>query len=132
MALGRMRQAFLWRSAIAGAIALLVMTGVAQAQWADEFNGTGGPSSGNWVHDVGAGGWGNNELQNYTAGSANAWQEAGYLRIQGKCCYTSARIKTAGIRNFGPYVRVEARLRGPMGQGLWPAFWMLGSNFGSV
>ncbi len=114
-------------------VCALVLMGTAYGQtWSDEFNGSGAVSSGNWTYDVGGGGWGNNELQVYNSGSANAWQEAGYLRIQGKCCYSSARLKTAGIRNFGPYTRLEARLRGPMGQGLWPAFWALGSNFGSV
>src|SRR5688572_6242455 len=90
----------------------------AQAQWADEFNGSGAPSTGNWTRDLGGGGFGNNELQCYTSGSANANQVSGWLNIQGRreagCdgrAYTSARIKTQGIRNFGPYGRIEARLR---------------------
>jgi beta-glucanase (GH16 family) len=121
------------------ALLVAALTPSAHAQWGDEFNGSGAPSTGNWTRDLGGGGWGNNELQCYTDGSANANQTGGYLniqaRIQGSCDgrgYSSARIKTQNVRNFGPYGRIEARLQGPMGQGLWPAFWTLGSNITSV
>jgi beta-glucanase (GH16 family) len=112
--------------------------GASAAQWADEFNGNGAPWSGNWNIEVGGGGWGNNELQYYRDGGNNAWQYGGRLQIQAKRenfggrAYTSARINTAGKRSFGPYGYMQARLQGPMGQGLWPAFWMLGTNIGSV
>ncbi len=108
------------------------------AQWADEFNGNGPPSSTYWNFDVGGGGWGNNELQYYREGGNNAWQYGGRLQIQAKResyggrAYTSARINTGGKRTFGPYGYMQARIQGPMGQGLWPAFWLLGSNIGSV
>jgi beta-glucanase (GH16 family) len=120
------------------ALLLTSVTAPAQAQsWADEFNASGAPGSG-WTYDTGNSGFGNNELQYYQSGGANANQAGGILTIQarrqavGTAQYTSARLKTQGIRNFGPYGRVEARLQGPMGQGLWPAFWMLGSNITSV
>jgi len=110
---------------------LLVVRTASAAQWADEFNGSGAPSSSNWAYDLGGGGWGNGELEYYQ--SANATQTGGNLQIQarrqsvGGYAYTSARIKTQGKRNFGPYGYMQARIQGPMGQGLWPAFWMLGS-----
>jgi beta-glucanase (GH16 family) len=108
------------------------------AQWADEFNGTGAPDSANWTYDTGGGGWGNGELEYYQSGAANATQTGGHLQIQarrqsvGGMAYTSARIKTQGKRNFGPYGYMQAQIQGPMGQGLWPAFWMLGSDITSV
>lgn len=45
--------------------------------------------------------------------------------------YTSARIKTQGLKSF-TYGKIEARIKVPSGQGLWPAFWMLGSNIDTV
>jgi beta-glucanase (GH16 family) len=107
--------------------------------WSDEFNGL---DTSNWSFEVGGGGWGNSELQYYTNG-ANASVSGGVLTITaarssgglscwyGTCQYTSARMITRGKREF-QYGRVEARIAAPMGQGLWPAFWMLGSNIGSV
>jgi beta-glucanase (GH16 family) len=116
------------------ALAVLSWAGAAgAAQWADEFNGNGAPA---WTFDVGGGGWGNNELQYYREGGNNAWQYGGRLQIQAKResyggrAYTSARINTSGRRTFGPYGYMQARIQGPMGQGLWPAFWMLGTTFG--
>lgn len=103
--------------------------------WSDEFNGSSVDRN-NWKFETGGGGWGNNELQYYTDG-ANARVENGMLIITarkesvGGRSYTSARMKTKGLREF-MYGRVEARLSVPMGQGLWPAFWMLGTNIESV
>jgi beta-glucanase (GH16 family) len=102
--------------------------------WSDEFNGTGAP---NWTYDVGGGGWGNNELEYYRSGSANANCSGGLLTITGKKesyggrSYTSARMNTYGhfSRTYG---YIEGRIKCPMGQGLWPAFWGIGTNFGSV
>lgn len=103
-----------------------------QQVWADEFN-TGISSS--WQFETGGGGWGNNEKQYYQA--ANATVMNGELRITarrenvGGYPYTSARLKTQGLREF-THGKVEARIKMPLGQGLWPAFWMLGANIGSV
>ncbi len=105
-----------------------------QLVWADEFNG--GISS-DWVFETGTGsnGWGNNELQYYR--QQNATVENGNLVITarrenfGGRNYTSARMKTQGRKTFR-YGRVEARIALPTGAGLWPAFWMLGSNISSV
>lgn len=102
--------------------------------WADEFNGTT-LNTNKWVHEIGTGtwGWGNNELQYYTDSQNNIFVDTGYLHIVGRqeniasSSYTSARIKTQGLFDF-TYGRVEARIKVPLGQGLWPAFWMLGSN----
>lgn len=101
--------------------------------WHDEFDGkTIDPS--NWTYDLGGGGWGNGEAEYYTSRPENARVENGNLVIEAHqekyedSYYTSARLKTQGLQSF-QYGRVEARLKVPSGAGLWPAFWMLGSNF---
>jgi beta-glucanase (GH16 family) len=102
--------------------------------WSDEFNGTSVNTT-NWNFETGAGGWGNNEQQYYR--SQNATVSGGNLIITarresyGGAQYTSARMTTQNKRTF-TYGKMEARIRLPMGQGLWPAFWMLGSNISSV
>ena len=105
-----------------------------QLVWADEFNTSIGPD---WVFETGtgSGGWGNNELQYYR--SQNASVSGGALVITarreafGGMQYTSARIKTQGRKSWR-YGRIEARISMPSFQGVWPAFWMLGDNIGSV
>ncbi len=129
----------LFRSLIRPALAGLVMAaaGLAQAQswqlvWSDEFNGSIGP---NWVFETGAGGWGNNELQYYRR--ENATVENGALVITAKrenfggASYTSARMKTQGLKTFR-FGRIEARMKLPSFLGAWPAFWMLGANLPQV
>ena len=117
--------------------------------WSDEFNGLAGarPDSLKWTYDIGDGctagicGWGNNEKETYTASAENAALNGnGQLAITarpappgitcyyGPCRYTSAKLETKGRMNVQPGRRVEARIKLPAGQGLWPAFWMLGSN----
>ncbi len=106
--------------------------------WSDEFNGSSIDQS-NWSFETGtgSGGWGNNELEYYTSRSENARIENGNLVIEarkesyGGMNYTSARLKTQGKRSF-QYGKIEARMKLPKGQGLWPAFWTLGSDIGSV
>src|SRR5262245_59638731 len=103
--------------------------------WSDEFNGTSVDRN-NWSFEVGGGGWGNHELEYYTNGN-NASVANGALVIEareenvGGMSYTSSRMVTRGKREF-TYGRVEARIALPSGQGLWPAFWMLGANIGTV
>ncbi len=105
-----------------------------QLVWSDEFNGTT-INTANWTFETGGGGWGNNEKEYYTA--SNAVVNNGKLIITAKkrtilgYNYTSARLKTQGKREF-TYGKIEARIKLPMGQGLWPAFWMLGSNINSI
>ncbi len=105
-----------------------------QLVWSDEFNGTSVNTS-NWVFETGGGGWGNNELEYYQA--ANATVSNGNLVITakkqqvGSNQYTSARMKTQGLQQF-TFGRIEARIKLPIVQGLWPAFWMLGSNIPTV
>ena len=112
--------------------------------WSDEFNGSNGslPDSSKWVMETGGNGWGNNELETYTNRTQNTHQQDGNLVVTADKetytgsdgitrQYTSARIKTAGL--FAQkYGRFEARIQITQGQGLWPAFWMLGSNFDAV
>jgi beta-glucanase (GH16 family) len=112
--------------------------------WSDEFNGTGGsaPDPAKWVSETGGGGWGNNELEYYTSRPQNAHQDKGNLIIEAEKetytgpdkvtrDYTSARLKTAGLFTQ-TYGRFEARIKIPYGQGIWPAFWMLGNDISSV
>ena len=106
--------------------------------WGDEFAGDALDLA-SWGFDVGNGssGWGNNEWQYYTSGESNCAVKNGKLTItakketQGSFNYTSARILTKGKREF-QFGRIDIRARLPKGQGIWPALWMLGSNFGSV
>ncbi|MGB3444389.1 MAG: discoidin domain-containing protein [Actinophytocola sp.] len=116
--------------------------------WSDEFNGANGstPDTTKWKAETGAGV--NNELQYYTNNNNARMDGAGNLVIQARrevtpgsacppdplsggsttCQYTSGRLNTNGKFDF-TYGRVEARIKVSSGQGLWPAFWMLGSNF---
>ncbi len=108
--------------------------------WSDEFNGADGapvdPSK--WVLETGGNGWGNNELEYYTARPQNSSQHDGNLVIKVLAerykgadgvtrNYTSARLKTQG-KFSQAYGRFEARIKIPQGQGIWPAFWMLGDD----
>ncbi len=115
--------------------------------WSDEFEGeTGTPVNAEyWTHDVGGHGWGNNQLEYDTNDPQNASLDgSGNLAIvaregspegrfchYGNCDYTSARLITRNNVEL-TYGRVEARIQIPRGQGIWPAFWMLGSNFQRV
>lgn len=110
--------------------------------WSDEFEGPAGasPDTTIWNFDIGTGqdGWGNQELQYYTSRPENVSLNGdGQLVItilsesfQGRS-FTSARINTKG-KFEKQYGRVEARIRTPHGPGIWPAFWMLGSNIDQV
>lgn len=121
-----------------------------QLLWSDEFDG---PSINleNWTFETGNGadksipGWGNNELEYYTDSTNNAFIEDGNLVIQAlkeqrqfnvndtdyTTEYTSARLVTQD-KVFTTYGRIETRAILPKGQGIWPAFWMLGQNIGTV
>jgi len=105
--------------------------------WSDEFNGSS-INTANWSFETGGGGWGNNELENYTSRTENARISNGALIIEarresfGGSAYTSARMKTQGKQSFGINTWVEARIDAPQGQGIWPAFWMLGNSISTV
>ena len=108
--------------------------------WSDEFDGPAGtaPEAAYWDYDVGGSGWGNDELQFYTArpenvaldGDGNLVLTARKEQYQGRA-YSSARINTRGKFEQG-LGRWEARIRVPSGMGIWPAFWLLGANFPQV
>ena len=115
-----------------------------QLTWSDEFTQADGssPNSMKWGFNTGGGGWGNNELESYTSRTNNARIEGGQLVIEARKenytgsdgiarNYTSARLLTQGKWSW-TYGRFEARIKIPRGQGIWPAFWMLGANIGSV
>jgi beta-glucanase (GH16 family) len=120
--------------------------------WSDEFDDPAGtpPSPSNWTPEIGDGtinanpGWGNGELEYYTDSIENAATDGlGNLVITaeefegsldcyyGPCEYTSARLISWHKAEFA-YGRIEARLQVPYGQGLWPAFWTLGTDIGEV
>lgn len=110
--------------------------------WEDTFDGPTGqsPDPTRWTYDVGTGvnGWGNGQLEFDTSRPQNVSLDGeGHLAItalkedyQGSA-YTSARILTRGLFEQ-EHGRFEARLQLPAGQGLWPAFWLLGSNIDEV
>jgi beta-glucanase (GH16 family) len=110
--------------------------------WSDEFNGPDGsaPDPSKWTYDTGGKGWGNSELECYANRLQNAQIKGGNLAITALqertpfvCSdgsmsnYTSARLKTQGLFSQA-YGRFEARIKIPTGQGMWPAFWMLGND----
>ena len=105
--------------------------------WQDEFDSEGAINSSFWTNEIGNSGWGNNELQYYTEGTNNAFQTGGNLIIEAReegfngAPYTSARLVTLNKYSF-THGRVDIRAKLPEGQGIWPALWMLGSNFQSI
>jgi uncharacterized protein (TIGR03437 family) len=112
--------------------------------WSDEFNEPNGSGVNpqKWTMETGGGGWGNNELEYYTNRLQNAYLENGSLVIKAinetytgpdgvRRNYTSARLKTQD-KFAQAYGRFEARIKIPFGQGLWPAFWMLGSDIPQI
>jgi len=141
---------------ILGIFVLLTVFSVAQSKpepadhagwklvWSDEFNSPDNSpvDTTKWVSESGGNGWGNQELEYYTTRPENAFQQGGNLVIkvlQEKYTgadgvtrdYTSARLKTLG-KFSQKYGRFEARIKIPQGQGIWPAFWMLGDDIGKV
>jgi beta-glucanase (GH16 family) len=113
--------------------------------WSDEFDGPRGaaPDSSKWTCETGGHGWGNDELETYTNRVENACLDGqGNLVITAiketfigqdgiKRDYTSARLVTKG-KFAQAYGRFEARIKLPFGQGVWPAFWLLGDNIDQV
>jgi beta-glucanase (GH16 family) len=112
--------------------------------WSDEFNETDGsaPDPTKWKIETGGNGWGNQELEYYTSRSQNLHVRNGNLEMVAlkedytgpdgvTRNYTSARLNTSGKFDQA-YGRFEARIRIPYGQGVWPAFWMLGNDMNTV
>lgn len=112
--------------------------------WEDDFDGPAGqlPDAAKWVFDIGVGpgndGWGNAELQYYTDRPENISLDGeGNLAITARResysgrAFTSARVKTQGVFDQA-YGRFEARIKMPWGPGIWPAFWLLGSDIDVV
>ncbi|MEM7485521.1 MAG: glycoside hydrolase family 16 protein [Bacteroidota bacterium] len=103
----------------------------------ENFDTEGAPNDQLWSFDIGNGpggdGWGNQELQYYTDRSDNVRVENGVLLITAReesfegSPFTSARLITKD-KFEQQYGRFEARIRLPFGQGIWPAFWMLGAD----
>jgi beta-glucanase (GH16 family) len=146
---------YVWRISLAPAVvlatlALLLMSWGSTSStpapgwtlsWSDEFNGRDGssPDPSKWVVETGGNGFGNRELEYYTSRPQNVQIKGGSLVITAAKetytgpdrvtrSYTSARLKTKGKFDQA-YGRFEARIKIPRGQGMWPAFWMLGNDF---
>lgn len=117
------------------AFPLIAQTGW-RLTWSDEFNGDSLDTN-KWVYATGGNGWGNNELEYYTSRPENTTVANGMLVITarredyGGRLYTSARIRTEG-KFSQAYGRFEARIKIPYGQGIWPAFWMMGEDISTV
>jgi beta-glucanase (GH16 family) len=105
--------------------------------WSDEFNTDGIPDPSKWGYDLGAGGWGNSEMENYTNRKENAMVSNGTLKIIAQkenysgSSYTSARLLTKDKYSF-TFGKVEVKAKLPAGLGTWPAVWMLGNNISSI
>jgi len=111
--------------------------------WSDEFNGRNTTiDATKWVIETGGGGFGNDELEYYTARPQNVQVRHGHLIIEAfqekytgpdgvTRDYTSARLKTQ-TKFSQAYGRFEARIKIPRGQGLWPAFWLLGVDIDRI
>lgn len=104
--------------------------------WSDEFNGSA-VNEAVWNFEQGNNnGWGNNELENYTGRTQNAFVSSGNLIIEARSesyngnQYTSARMTTQNKKSF-QFGRIDIRAKLPSGQGIWPALWMLGDNITS-
>ncbi|MFK7949692.1 MAG: family 16 glycosylhydrolase [Saprospiraceae bacterium] len=114
--------------------------------WSDEFNDNTINLS-NWVHELGDGtayglptGWGNDELQLYTDAAENSYIEEDANGVSALVIaateedpgnYRSAKLTTQGLQSFR-YGKIDARIKLPTAQGMWPAFWMLGDNFSTL
>ena len=106
--------------------------------WSDEFSGTNLDLS-VWNQEIGNGsnGWGNNELEYYTANPRNTFVSNGNLIIEARreavnsFNFTSGRMTTQG-KKFFRFGRIDIRAKLPVGKGIWPALWMLGTNLSSV
>jgi beta-glucanase (GH16 family) len=105
--------------------------------WSEEFNTNGAPDATKWGYDLGAGGWGNSELEYYTSRSQNVIVEGGVLKIKAikesynGSEYTSTRLLSKDKFAF-TYGKIEVKAKLPAGVGTWPAIWMLGSDIGTA
>ena len=116
--------------------------------WSEEFTQPLGspPDKARWSYDTGSNGWGNNEMQNYVSDTQHAQVVADPDASNGTALqilatsngkgikhgnFQSARLLTQSKFTF-QYGYVEARIRMPYGQGIWPAFWLLGANIGKT
>ena len=104
--------------------------------WQDEFNKAQIDRT-KWRLEAGHTGASNGELEIYTDRPENAYIEDGCLVISAReenyrdYRYTSASLKTQGLHSW-MYGRIEARIKIPSGQGLWPAFWMVGDDVSTL
>ena len=126
--------------ALLAGLAITANPAFGQVLWSDEFDSGTAPDSSVWSHDLGDNGWGNQELQDYTDNLENARISEGNLVITAReklvgsspVGFTSARLRTEDKLMFR-YGTIEGRIKVPdIKNGLWPAFWTLGSDFSQV
>ncbi|MFI7005403.1 ricin-type beta-trefoil lectin domain protein [Streptomyces sp. NPDC050145] len=134
-------------ASVAGAAPAAPATATLAADFTDDFDGPAGSGvdTSKWSQETGDNNGNNHERQYYTPGANNAALDgnghlvitarkenpSGYQCWYGACQYTSARMNTSG-KFSAQYGHVETRMKIPRGQGMWPAFWMLGTDIGSV
>ena len=107
--------------------------------WQDEFDQDSLDLT-KWSHETGGHGWGNNELQYYTDSDSNSYVENGNLVLKAEVVpqgigssrglryYSSARLRTYGKGDW-KYGRIEVKAKVASGQGIWPAIWMLPTDW---
>ena len=107
--------------------------------WQDEFDKDSLDLT-KWSHEIGGHGWGNNELQFYTDSDSNSYVENGNLILKAQIVpqgigsskglryYSSARLRTYGKGDW-KYGRIEVKAKVASGQGIWPAIWMLPTDW---
>ncbi|HEY3783411.1 MAG TPA: glycoside hydrolase family 16 protein [Fimbriimonadaceae bacterium] len=130
-------------SVVVYSVIRLTPTQPGQLVFHDDFDGPVGSSPTGWTNETGGNGWGNNELESYTQSPANSYLDGkGHLVIEARQQhttgtdgiardYTSARLVSKGHFSLA-YGRFEARVMVPKGQGIWPAFWLLGDDIGTA
>ncbi len=123
--------------AVIGATVLTPTARAATLVWSDEFTGSSGasPSTSKWNWETGGGGWGNNEWQTYTNSRSNSYLNGnGQLVIAAR--YNGTSLTSARMNTLGKFALTDgtlsARIKLPAGQGLLPAFWLVGTNINSV
>jgi len=102
--------------------------------WSDEFDGPNIDDT-KWHFETGGGGWGNNEREYYQPDNATISNGNLVITVKKQAVggepYTSSRMTTQNKFSL-TFGRVEARIKMPIGVGMWPAFWMLGNNISTV
>ena len=115
-------------------ILLATFSAAQELLWSDEFHSGSDLDSSVWAYDIGGGGWGNGELQEYAEDNVRVQDGNLIITIQQEDdgTITSGKIRSDGKLEF-MYGTVEAKIKVPdPSNGLWPSLWMLGASFPNV